>query len=122
MDLGRIPVLAFQLWLFFGVAVFLGGIHFYFPAWMEGALVSVFLQMAFFQLKFGLFRLLKHESMTPQLLILMLSFFTNGLFLLFFAVEKGSNFILGFFVAYFAFLGIFVLSAILSKRVATGKS
>lgn len=121
MDLAKIPVLPFQLFLFGLFFVFLGGVFFYFPGFWEGALWSSFLQMHFFQGKFVLFRLWKGRSMTQQLVVLLISFFVNGGILLFFGVPKGSNFILGFFLAYFAFIGIFVLSAILSMRVASSR-
>jgi hypothetical protein len=120
MDLSKIPVVPFQMILFSLVFLLLGIVYFLLPDLFEGAVWSVIIQIHFFQGKFLFFRLYKDRSMTLQLLIMTLSFFANAAFLVIFGIPKGSNFILGFFLAYFMFLGIFVISAILSVRVVRG--
>lgn len=120
IDFGKIPVIRFHLVfaiLYFSLAYW---VFLKLPASWFGFLGSSAIQFIVLELQFIGFKIWKYKSGLLQAGIILGSFFGNLLFLVLKSSQGGSNFILGFFLAYFGFLTIFVISAIASKKVVRG--
>jgi hypothetical protein len=117
LDIGKLPVIRFHV-IF--LILFLGMTYLVYSEWnslFRGFWISAVFQAFVFECKFISFRIWRSKSFLLQGGIILISFFGNFAILIIQSPKGGSSFILGFFLAYFTFLTIFVLSAIVSKKV-----
>lgn len=116
LDMKNFPPLWFHIYILGFSIISNFALIWFHPYIREGFFYSWGIQLFWLELRYWSYFMAKERSVYLQLLFFFLSFFTNLLFLWKVALDKGSNFILGFFLAYFAFLGIFVLAGIFSQR------
>ncbi|WCL48931.1 hypothetical protein [Leptospira sp. GIMC2001] len=115
IDFGKLPPLKFQTLFLLGLLVFTIIVIYLFPSVQNGFFLCLGFQTILFEAKFILFRIYGAKSGLGQAGLILLSFFGSLAILVIGMRDGGSEFILGFFLAYFGFLAIFVFVAVWTK-------
>jgi hypothetical protein len=115
LDFSTLPFFSFHLFLASLLVPIALLVYFYFPGIWLGFLWSLGFQFLVFEFWFFGFRIFSSRQIGVSIGGILLSFLGNAIILWNNFSSQGSNFIQGFFLAYFAFLSILVLSAFLTK-------